>query len=104
MRDSFPSKVMKKFEKGNSDRKRRSVNKYRRIFRGSYNYSYDELINFIEDNKRMPNSRNPNEISLYQFYYKIIKKFGVIDSMTNQEKKLVELINEHKYSKQLKVG
>ena len=52
----------------------------------------------------MPNSRNPNEISLYQFYYKIIKKFGVIDSMTNQEKKLVELINEHKYSKQLKVG
>jgi len=96
--------VMKKFEKGNSDRKRRSVNKYRRIFRGSYNYSYDELINFIEDNKRMPNSRNPNEISLYQFYYKIIKKFGVIDSMTNQEKKLVELINEHKYSKQLKVG
>ncbi len=91
------SEVMKNFQKSNSGRKRR-------VFIGRYNYFYDELINFIKDKKRMPNSRNPEEMSLYFFYYKIKKNFVNNIYMTNQELKLVELVNELKYSKQLKVG
>lgn len=91
------SDVMKNFQKSNSGRKRR-------VFIGRYNYFYDELINFIKDKKRMPNSRNPEEMSLYFFYYKIKKNFVNNIYMTNQELKLVELVNELKYSKQLKVG
>jgi hypothetical protein len=52
----------------------------------------------------MPNSRNPEEMSLYFFYYKIKKNFVNNIYMTNQELKLVEMFNELKYSKQLKVG
>ena len=91
------SEVMKNFQKSNSGRKRR-------VFIGRYNYFYDELINFIKDKKSMPNSRNPEEMSLYFFYYKIKKNFVNNIYMTNQELKLVEMVNELKYSKQLKVG
>ena len=91
------SEVMKNFQKSNSGRKRR-------VLIGRYNYFYDELINFIKDKKRMPNSRNPEEMSLYFFYYKIKKNFVNNIYMTNQELKLVEMVNELKYSKQLKVG
>ena len=91
------SEVMKNFQKSNSGRKRR-------VFIGRYNYFYDELINFIKDKKRMPNSRNPEEMSLYFFYYKIKKNFVNNIYKTNQELQLVEMVNELKYSKQLKVG
>lgn len=91
------SEVMKNFQKSNSGRKRR-------VFIGRYNYFYDELINFIKDKKRMPSSRNPEEMSLYFFYYKIKKNFVNNIYITKQELQLVELVNELKYSKQLKVG
>ncbi|MBK7094290.1 MAG: hypothetical protein IPH57_04225 [Saprospiraceae bacterium] len=65
-------------------------------------YTIDELMEFLKINKRMPDSRDPNERGLYQFYYKNKKNLENIDTLSSQESKLIELINKYGSSKQPK--
>jgi len=58
-------------------------------------YSLSELINFIEDQKRMPSSKLADERSLYKFYYKNKKVIEKNSPSTSDEHKLFELIAKY---------
>ena len=51
------------------------IEQYGRSSRGS-KYNLKDLINFISENQRMPDSRDPNEKNLYQFYYRKRKLYS----------------------------
>ncbi len=94
------NEIIKNFEKGESTQ-RTSTNNIGRRKKVSSNskYTYEDLTNFISINKRMPDSRDPNEISLYQFYYRNKKNLENIDALSAQEVRLVELIEKFGSSK-----
>ncbi len=97
------NEVINTFAKGESSR-RTSLN----IIRSSKNvrinskYTLDDLFEFIINKKRMPDSRDPAEGSLYQFYYRNKKTLENIDSLSGQELNLMELIEKYGSSKQPK--
>jgi hypothetical protein len=66
------------------------------------NYSLDDIIAFINSKSRMPDSRDFNERKLYQFYYRNKKNLENIDTLTDQESKLLELIVKYGSSKHTK--
>jgi DNA-directed RNA polymerase specialized sigma subunit len=94
------NELIKTFEKGESTL-RTSTNNIGRRKRVSSNskYKYEDLTEFISINKRMPDSRDPNESSLYQFYNRNKKNLGNIDVLSVEEVKLVELIEKFGSSK-----
>lgn len=94
------NELIKTFEKGESTLKT-SINNIGRRKRVSSNskYKYEDLTEFISINKRMPDSRDPNESSLYQFYNRNKKNLGNIDVLSVEEVKLVELIEKFGSSK-----
>lgn len=94
------NELIKTFEKGESTL-RKSTNNIGRRKRVSSNskYKYEDLTEFISINKRMPDSRDPNESSLYQFYNRNKKNLGNIDVLSVEEVKLVELIEKFGSSK-----
>ncbi|MBK7094289.1 MAG: hypothetical protein IPH57_04220 [Saprospiraceae bacterium] len=102
-KNTLINEVIYKFEKGESSR-RTSLNNMRRSkkVRSNSKYTFDDLVEFISNKRRMPNSRDPNEASLYQFYYKNKKNLENIDTLSSQESKLIELINKYGSSKQPK--
>ena len=94
------NEIIKYFDKGEST-KRTSTNNIGRRKKVSSNskYTYEDLTEFISINKRMPDSRDLNESSLYQFYYRNKKNLENIDVLTAQEVKLVGLIEKYGSSK-----
>ncbi len=94
------NEIIKNFEKGESTQ-RTSTNNIGRRKKVSSNskYTYEDLTEFISISKRMPDSRDPNESSLYQFYYRNKKNLENIDALSAQEAKLVELIEKFGSSK-----
>ncbi len=94
------NEIIKNFEKGESTQ-RTSTNNIGRIKKVSSNskYTYEYLTEFISINKRMPDSRDPNESRLYQYYYRNKKNLENIDELSVQEAKLLELIEKFGSSK-----
>lgn len=94
------NELIRNFEKGESTQ-RTSTNNVGRRKRVSSNskYKYEDLTEFISINNRMPDSRDPNESSLYQFYNRNKKNLENIDTLSAQEAKLVELIEKFGSSK-----
>ena len=62
--------------------------------RGS-KYSLDDLFHFIRKNQRMPDSRNPNEKNLYQFYYRKKKELENNVSLNKEQLELKKLIEQY---------
>ena len=62
-------------------------------------YTIDKLLEFIKVNKRMPDSRDPNERNLYHFYYRNKKNLTHIDAVPTKEIELNELIEKVESSK-----
>jgi hypothetical protein len=97
--------INKKFEKSESTQKTSTnIIGRRKKVTSNYKYTNEDLTEFISINRRMPDSRKPNESNLYQFYYRKKKNLENIDVMSAQDEKLVELIGKyisnkhHKYS------
>jgi len=75
------------------------ANKYPQKIRkrqDSFNCNIDKLIEFINENRRIPNSRDPNESNLYQFYYRKKKSIQEKNPSKPKEHKLLELIEIYK--------
>ena len=89
------NEVIKNFEKGESSQ-RTSLNNIGRSknVRNNSKYTYEDLSEFISIKKRMPDSRDPNESRLYQFYNRNKKNLENIDALSGQEPKLMELIDK----------
>lgn len=57
----------------------------------SSKYSLEVLIDFIKENQRTPNSRDPNERNLYQFYYKFKTQYRKNKLSKEQTFKFIEV-------------
>lgn len=63
----------------------------------SSKYNLKDLINFISEKQRMPDSRNPDERKLYYFYYRIktsYKKNKLSSKLRTEFIKLTNIIND----------
>jgi hypothetical protein len=76
-----------------------SNKKIRKYIKNNSIFTFDNLIDFLNNNKRMPDSRDPDESSLYQYYYRNKKNLENIDTLSAQEAKLVDLIEKFGTSK-----
>ncbi len=94
------NEIIKNFEKVESTQRTSTSNIGRRKkVSGNSNYTFEDLTKFISINKRMPDSRDPNESSLYQFYHRNKKNLENIDALSAQNVKLLELIEKFGSSK-----
>jgi hypothetical protein len=62
----------------------------------------EELVEFINEKKRMPDSRETTEAKLYRFYYRKKKNLEQVDSISAQEARLLGLIEKYGNAKHTK--
>lgn len=93
-KSSLMNEVIKKTHLYNLERRKKA--------RSDSKYTFDDLIKFISDKKRMPDSKDTNEGSLYRFYYRNKNSLENKEILSGQESKLIELIDKYRSSKQSK--
>jgi hypothetical protein len=99
-KSNLMNEIIENFKKGESTQRTRTNDiGLRKKLSSNSKYTYEDLNVFISVNKRMPDSRDPNESSLYQFYYRNKKKLENIDALSAKEAKLFELIEKFGSSK-----
>jgi hypothetical protein len=91
------NEIIKKYEIGESTLN--TNNSRSKKVRSNSKYSYEDLTEFISLNKRMPDSRDPIESSLYQFYYRNKTNLENIETLSPKDIKLAELIERFGSSK-----
>ena len=67
--------------------------------KGVVKYQLSDLIDFIRENHKMPDSRDPNERNLYQFYYrarKLYQEFKLTENEIYNFKEVSKLIKKIK--------
>ena len=97
------NEVINKFEKGgHSSNTGLNDTERSRKSRDNSKYTIEDLFEFISNKKRIPDSRDPNEAKLYQFYYRFRKNIGKNDTQSSQESELIDLIDKHSSSKHIK--
>jgi len=96
-KEKIINEIDKKYPQINVKRNSNSITKNKtRETNNRSKYSLSKLINFIKEQKRIPDSRIIEEKNLYQFYYRNKNNIEKLKTLTIEEGELIQLIEKYR--------